>query len=151
MKCEICHSADAQTVLKRDGENGRTVELFVCKACAEKEKAIDKAFSTIPEEVIKIFEGLVDGVNTQISFAKDGAAALSMRDNPTHPAKSSIACKTCGYRYDEFLDTHRVGCEHCYETFEPEIAAILRDMHYGSSHVGKQPENTDAGEKGFLQ
>ena len=152
MKCEVCHSADAQTVIKRNGENGRSVELFVCKSCAEKEKEKENAANPdIPAEVLKIFEGLVEGAQAELSFAKDGAEALAMRANPTHPTKSNFACKTCGYRYDEFLETHRVGCEHCYETFEPEIAAILRDMHYGSSHMGKQPQNTEPNGKAFLK
>ena len=34
MKCEICHKADAATVLHRKKKDGSDEELYVCKACA---------------------------------------------------------------------------------------------------------------------
>ena len=38
MKCEICHNADAQTVLRRKKKDGTEEELYVCKSCAAASK-----------------------------------------------------------------------------------------------------------------
>ena len=73
MKCEVCHSADAQTVIKRNGENGRSVELFVCKSCAEKEKEKENAANPdIPAEGLVPFLEDVDMVLVMSVFAGFG-------------------------------------------------------------------------------
>jgi protein arginine kinase activator len=34
----------------------------------------------------------------------------------------------------------RFGCAECYTAFRDEVVPLLRNMHRGSTHVGKVPE-----------
>lgn len=42
MKCEICHQHEAETVLFRHSDSGKTEELYVCGACATRERAFER-------------------------------------------------------------------------------------------------------------
>jgi len=66
MKCEICHHAEAQAAIEKNGE-----ELYVCKACAEKERVARQKRSQrtrkitgngIEMSVTEVTSGDLDGV-----------------------------------------------------------------------------------------
>ena len=42
MKCELCHANNAETVLYRRNAEGKREELYVCHACAERERAFEE-------------------------------------------------------------------------------------------------------------
>ena len=70
MKCEICHQADAETVLLR-GEGETAEELYVCKACAKAERQRRQKKSQRTRKVT----GLPPGVSmsiTRIGPIEDG-------------------------------------------------------------------------------
>ena len=70
MKCEICHQADAETVLFR-GEGETADELYVCKACAKAERQRRQKKSQRTRKVT----GLPPGVSmsiTRIGPIEDG-------------------------------------------------------------------------------
>jgi protein arginine kinase activator len=46
-------------------------------------------------------------------------------------------CTYCGLRIEEFRKTGRLGCSHCYVTFESNLKTLLRRLHGGTRHVGK--------------
>ena len=62
MKCEICHQADAETVLLR-GEGETAEELYVCKACAKAERQRRQKKSQRTRKVT----GLPPGVSMSIT------------------------------------------------------------------------------------
>ena len=62
MKCEICHQADAETVLLR-GEGETEEELYVCKACAKAERQRRQKKSQRTRKVT----GLPPGVSMSIT------------------------------------------------------------------------------------
>ena len=64
MKCEICHNADAQTAIEKNGE-----ELYVCKACAEKERVSRQKRS---QRTRKITRDGMEMTVTEISSDSDG-------------------------------------------------------------------------------
>ena len=43
MKCEICNQQKAETVFFRVAEDGSEEELYVCHACAARERAFEQA------------------------------------------------------------------------------------------------------------
>ncbi len=47
------------------------------------------------------------------------------------------SCAFCGLTLDEFRKTGRLGCSHCYVTFESHLRGLLRRLHGGTQHVGK--------------
>ena len=46
------------------------------------------------------------------------------------------ACPRCGCTFRQFRKTGRLGCAHCYITFEQEMSALLRKIHGSNQHVG---------------
>src|SRR5262249_33143414 len=64
------------------------------------------------------------------SMGKGAAAALPM-DGDTR------RCEFCGGTLQDFRETGRLGCPHCYETFDTHLRALLRRLHGSTQHVGK--------------
>ena len=46
-------------------------------------------------------------------------------------------CAFCGLTLEEFRKSGRLGCSHCYVTFEGNLKTLLRRLHGGTQHVGK--------------
>jgi protein arginine kinase activator len=46
-------------------------------------------------------------------------------------------CAFCGLTLEEFRKSGRLGCSHCYVTFEPNLKTLLRRLHGGTQHIGK--------------
>ena len=46
-------------------------------------------------------------------------------------------CSFCGLTFAGFRDSGRLGCPHCYTTFEFYLKRLLRRIHGGMQHVGK--------------
>ncbi len=64
------------------------------------------------------------------SVGQGAAAALP-------PVKDDQACGFCGARLQDFRETGRLGCPHCYETFEQQLRELMRRIHGSSQHVGE--------------
>ncbi len=47
------------------------------------------------------------------------------------------ACSFCGLSLKEFRERGRLGCPHCWATFESHLRNLLRRVHGGTQHVGK--------------
>jgi protein arginine kinase activator len=54
----------------------------------------------------------------------------------TSATSANVACPRCGCTFRQFRKTGRLGCAHCYTTFEKEMGALLRKIHGSSEHVG---------------
>ena len=63
-------------------------------------------------------------------------------------ADPSGPCGFCGLSFSDFRDSGRLGCPHCYSTFEAHLRGLLRRIHGGTAHVGKVylPPDASAGE-----
>ena len=46
-------------------------------------------------------------------------------------------CAFCGLTLEEFRKTGRLGCSHCYVSFDAHLRGLLRRLHGGTQHVGK--------------
>ena len=46
-------------------------------------------------------------------------------------------CGFCGLTFADFRETGRLGCPHCYATFDAHLRGLLRRIHGGTQHVGK--------------
>lgn len=56
-------------------------------------------------------------------------------------------CEFCGLTLKDFKKTGRLGCSHCYVTFEEHLRGLFRQLHGGTQHVGKvylPPDPTEA-------
>jgi protein arginine kinase activator len=64
------------------------------------------------------------------SMGKGVGAHISAED-------SSEVCEFCEATLKDFRETGRLGCPHCYETFESHLRDLLRRLHGSSHHVGE--------------
>lgn len=138
MKCELCHEANAATVIhvKQDGEEK---ELFVCKSCAAKSKgapkkkrhSADKPNSLLAfddgEEPPEFVKNLVEAT---LGFMK-GVAESGHRTRTKCPA-----CKTT---WEQVKKTGRLGCPNCWKVFAMSIHKTFLLGEYGPKHVGAMP------------
>jgi protein arginine kinase activator len=76
--------------------------------------------------------------------AGDASANLPLTDFLSQVGKTSpestvpqAPCPFCGLKYEEFKKAGRLGCPHCYVSFEPNLKGLLRRLHGGTQHVGK--------------
>ena len=46
-------------------------------------------------------------------------------------------CAFCGMKLEDFKKKGRVGCSHCYVTFDLHLRNLLRRLHGSSQHVGE--------------
>lgn len=151
MKCEICHEADAETVLhqKKDGQDR---ELYVCKKCAAtarhpKDDTEGKAKSVsvvgpdgkppqFVEDFFKAAMGLVDGLGHLEEERKNGKRV----------------CPRCHATWQTIEERGTLGCPSCWKTFAKEIRMKFLRGDYGIQHVGAMPETTKgADSRAYLQ
>ena len=141
MKCELCHAADAETVLhlKKDGQDR---ELYICKKCAAaakhpKGKKDDKGNSVsvigpdgkppqFVEDFFKAALGLVDGLGHLEEERKNGKRV----------------CPLCHATWEMLEQRGTLGCPRCWKTFAAEIRTNFLRSDYGVQHVGAMPEKT---------
>jgi protein arginine kinase activator len=46
-------------------------------------------------------------------------------------------CSFCGLTFKGFRESGRLGCPHCYSSFEAQLRGLLRRIHGGTQHMGK--------------
>jgi protein arginine kinase activator len=46
-------------------------------------------------------------------------------------------CGFCGLTFTDFRETGRLGCPHCWVTFDTHLRGLLRRIHGGTTHLGK--------------
>lgn len=60
-----------------------------------------------------------------------------MGEVPEPSGSSDATCGFCGLTFAGFRETGRLGCPHCYSTFETHLRGLLRRIHGGTQHTGK--------------
>ena len=117
MTCHNCGSEKAVVHLTQivDTEM-RTIHL--CERCAA-EKGLET--STVPE-------------NFPLT---DLLAQIGRQESPTATEASAPECSFCGLTLQNFKEVGRLGCPHCWSTFEGQLRVLARRIHGGSQHVGK--------------
>jgi protein arginine kinase activator len=76
--------------------------------------------------------------NVPENFAlTDYLQQLSPGGTSPAPEATDRNCAFCGLTFVEFKDTGRLGCPHCWSSFESELRGLVRRIHGASQHVGK--------------
>ena len=57
---------------------------------------------------------------------------------PSFTKTGSLQCDNCGMTYDEFVDTGKFGCSHCYDIFADTLDSVFKNIHGSSMHVGRK-------------
>lgn len=115
---------------------------MLCDNCKEKESIIH-------------FTQIVDNQTTTLHLCESCAAAKGLEPGMSpgnFPLTDFLAqvgkgssegggavapCGYCGLRLEDFKKTGRLGCPHCYSSFEANLKGLLRRLHGNTQHVGK--------------
>lgn len=159
MKCEICHLAEAETVIRRKIK-GKQTELFVCRSCAAKSKS--RARQHVSDAAEDHAHGKGETEQGQQPL-KNAAPMLGMLlgaafDIIDHTIKDQQrppvdpACPACGLTRNEWRKNARMGCPACYQAFGRELGSLIFQDQRASQHVGKTPQKYRRGaEKARLE
>ena len=115
MNCADCHVNKA-TVHFTQIVNDETETFHLCQSCAQK-----RGLKTGPSDTQAPLSDFLSEMGAPI-FTKATSA--------------NLACPRCGCTFRQFRKTGRLGCAHCYSTFEQEMSALLRKIHGSNEHVG---------------
>lgn len=66
----------------------------------------------------------------------DFLAQMSQEQAPT-VSSDATECEFCGLTLKNFKKTGRLGCSHCYVTFDEHLRGLFRQLHGATQHVGK--------------
>ena len=143
MKCEICHNADAQTVLRRKKKDGTEEELYVCKSCAAASKKKRKSAAGKDPDTVVLNSGdekpppfVEDLLKATLGFVKGIAEAHDKAEG-----KLKDVCPTCGKKREDFHNDNLLGCPDCWKAFAPDIRERLASTQSGVKHAGRAPES----------
>lgn len=117
MICESCENSEA-TVHLTQVVDGNIKKLHLCESCAKKSGFDIKG----PMSITDVLLGLGSQKGPDDTAAEDSDAKV---------------CAVCEVDLSEFRQKGRLGCPHCYETFEAEIMPLLDSMHHSTRHQGK--------------
>lgn len=114
--CDNCGEGEAVVHLTQIVNNEMTT-FHLCETCAA-----EKGLEPTPEAV---------------NFPLTDFLAQMGQEDPSAAGEATASCSFCGLSFDDFRETGRLGCPHCYTAFEPHLRGLLRRIHGGTSHVGK--------------
>ncbi len=118
MMCDECGSAKAVIHLTQIvNDEMKTVHL--CEKCAAA-------------------KGLETEGGTENFPLSDFLAQMGEQESTAVPdVVRKDACSFCQLTFAEFRESGRLGCPHCYASFEPHLRGLLRRIHGSTQHVGK--------------
>jgi protein arginine kinase activator len=117
MVCDNCGSGDAIIHLTQIVNNEMST-YHLCEKCAA-EKGVQG--STMPG-------------NFPLT---DFLAQMGQEEGAGSRSEPATGCAFCGLRFSDFRETGRLGCPHCYASFEVKLRSLLRKIHGSTTHVGK--------------
>jgi protein arginine kinase activator len=120
MLCDVCRERDASVHLTQVVQ-GEVTQLHLCAKCAA-ERGIETTVMAPPQK--HILGDFLQAVQQQTSSAQTEA----------------LQCAFCGMTMRDFRATGRLGCAHCYGTFERSLRELLRRVQGSAKHVGRRYE-----------
>jgi protein arginine kinase activator len=120
MTCQQCETREAVILLKKV-EGGEVRVLHLCERCAA-ERGVPAG-----EEAAKTPLGAF-----LAAMGSDVAA-----DSPLTSGAALAECAECGATLQDFRRTGRLGCAHCWATFEGPLRGLVRRVHGATHHVGE--------------
>ncbi len=118
MQCERCGQRPASIHLKQI-KDSEVTSSHLCEECAEQD-GVYTGVSKLP----------LAGFLASIGTAAAAGAALPATTDTRH-------CEFCDATLQDFRDTGRLGCPHCYDTFDSHLRELLRRIHGSTQHVGE--------------
>lgn len=145
MNCELCHKQDAQTVIYRREADGSQRELYVCRACADAERAFggtrginvtameapEPPAGNLPQQLLGKLESLLERMSSS-SPEERGQAFLEADGEQKR-------CPACGMTLDDVQNYSMVGCAACYRAFGEVLRSLVADLQGCREYAGDPP------------
>jgi protein arginine kinase activator len=137
MNCDLCHEREAVVHLTQI-VNEQVTTQHLCEKCAA-EKGVESPGSVEQNPFAKLVA------------ASMGKPAPDLTLTGTAPRG---ACPRCGATLQDFRQSGRLGCAHCWRAFEGPLRDLLRRLHGSTVHMGERytersgvqaPSNGDSG------
>lgn len=121
MNCQNCGKREA-TVRYTQIINGIKSEIKLCESCAKK-------LGVSPSYQFDLPMGFADFLG---EFFED-------YENEMIPSflKEEVTCKSCGTRYEDFIQNGLLGCPECYDIFSYRLDPILKKLQGSTKHIGR--------------
>ncbi|HLA13785.1 MAG TPA: UvrB/UvrC motif-containing protein [Gemmatimonadaceae bacterium] len=116
MVCDLCKEGEAVIQLTEIQGSG-VRQLHLCEKCAA-ERGVETTINAAKPQI----NNFLQTIHEQMPGAKGEAAH----------------CQFCSGTLADFRATGRLGCAHCYETFESSLRDLLRRVHGNSRHIGRR-------------
>ena len=116
MLCEECKKREATTHVKTN-INGHITEQHLCHECAEK-KGIAKDFS--------FNNPLADMLTSIFGSTAEHQKPLSAKH-----------CSCCNSTLADIMNSGKLGCSECYDSFYEDLLPYFNRIHGGIKHIGK--------------
>jgi len=118
MLCDVCREREGVVSVTKMEKDSVTLE-NLCEKCAAA-RGIETTVS-MPKHPLSDF---LSGVQQQLGSQQADAAR----------------CTFCSTTLREFRNSGRLGCMHCYGTFEQSLRELLRKIHGTARHAGVRYE-----------
>lgn len=116
MLCQKCGKNEAEVHFVQT-INGERTEALLCGKCAA-----ESGLGISPISFTNFLQGFMDTTA------------------PVYQESANIQCEKCGMTLREMKSAGKVGCAQCYNTFEAQMEAIIKNVQAGNSHTGKIPK-----------
>lgn len=117
MICNLC-GVNESTIHLTEIVNDQMIEIHLCETCAQEKGTEFKTHFNVNE----LLAGLTDVSKWSETYER------------------SIAnCANCKLSYEEFGKKGRLGCPHCYASFEKALVPLIRRVQRSTLHIGKRP------------
>lgn len=117
MLCQNCKRNDASVHIKRI-VSGESAEIHLCTSCAVSMGLSDSAVSFSP--VKDVFGNIFSSADLK-------------------PVNRLIRCETCGFSFEDVMNTGGLGCPDCYRVFSAKLRPVLGKIHGRAAFKGKIP------------
>jgi protein arginine kinase activator len=129
MNCDQCHEREAVIHLTQI-VNEQVTTLHLCERCAA-EKGVESAASVEQNPFAKLVAASMGKPAAELALTGSGGRG---------------ACPQCGATLQDFRESGRLGCPHCWRAFEGPLRDLLRRLHGSAVHMGERyAERTAAG------
>jgi protein arginine kinase activator len=115
MICDVCKERESVVTLYTAAGETQTQQ-HLCERCAA-ERGVE--ISGSPKHPLGDF---LQAVQLQLAVAPN----------------ENGRCSFCSATLRDFRETGRLGCPHCYTSFESSLRELLRRVHGNSVHVGRR-------------
>jgi protein arginine kinase activator len=120
MICQFCKKREA-TIHFTNVVGNKVNKIHICHHCAE-----EKGFDYLKKSNFAMGD-LISGL-------------FETSSEQMEPGSTKDKCPNCGMNFESFKKMGRLGCSHCYESFESELLPLLRSIHGNTTHMGKVPK-----------